>query len=167
MRAGPPRHALIQEIREAGARTRIILDGDVAGAICHENTGVDRCSHRRHPEGVDAACAIKATGGVIQGRLAPTDEAEREKALEAGHDLDRVLTPTAWSPATTASSPAVIPPTGLLRGVRYSKNVVTTRSLVMPFLLAPCVPSRLSTASRLREILTHPRAPKSVIFEEQ
>lgn len=72
-----PRHAkLIQEIREAGARTRIILDGDVAGAIaaCRENTGVDlMLGTGGTPEGVVAACAIKATGGVIQGRLAPTD----------------------------------------------------------------------------------------------
>jgi len=76
-----PRHAdLIEEIREAGARTKLILDGDVAGAIAatREGTGVDALMGiGGTPEGIVTACAIKALGGVIQGRLWPTDEAEK------------------------------------------------------------------------------------------
>ena len=131
-----PRHAkLIEEIRACGARTRIILDGDVAGAIaaCREGTGVDvMLGTGGTPEGIVAACAIKATGGVIQGRLAPTDEAEREKALAAGHDLDRILT----TDDLVTSDNCFFAATGitdgkLLRGVRYGKNIVATQSLVM------------------------------------
>ena len=131
-----PRHAkLIEEVRACGARTRIILDGDVAGAIaaCREGTGVDvMLGTGGTPEGIVAACAIKATGGVIQGRLAPTDDAEREKALAAGHDLDRILT----TDDLVTSDNCFFAATGitdgkLLRGVRYGKNIVTTQSLVM------------------------------------
>ncbi len=131
-----PRHVkLIEEIRACGARTRIILDGDVAGAIaaCREGTGVDvMLGTGGTPEGIVAACAIKATGGVIQGRLAPTDDAEREKALAAGHDLDRILT----TDDLVTSDNCFFAATGitdgkLLRGVRYGKNIVTTQSLVM------------------------------------
>ena len=131
-----PRHVkLIEEIRACGARTRIILDGDVAGAIaaCREGTGVDvMLGTGVTPEGIVAACAIKATGGVIQGRLAPTDDAEREKALAAGHDLDRILT----TDDLVTSDNCFFAATGitdgkLLRGVRYGKNIVTTQSLVM------------------------------------
>src|SRR5437899_461240 len=70
-------------------------DGDVAGAIvaAREGTGVDLLMGiGGTPEGIIAACAMKCMGGVIQGRLWPKDEAERQKALDAGHDLDRVLT---------------------------------------------------------------------------
>ena len=91
-----PRHAkLVEEIRATGARTRMILDGDVAGAIaaCRQGTGVDvMIGTGGTPEGIVAACAIKATGGVIQGRLAPKDDEEKQKALDAGHDLEAVLT---------------------------------------------------------------------------
>lgn len=131
-----PRHAkLIEEIRSTGARTRMILDGDVAGAIaaCREGTGVDiMLGTGGTPEGIVAACAIKATGGVIQGRLAPTDEAERDKALAAGHDLERVLTTNDLVTSDNCFFAATgITDGKLLRGVRYSKNIVTTQSLVM------------------------------------
>lgn len=131
-----PRHAkLIEEIRETGARTRMVLDGDVAGAIAavRGTTGVDiMMGTGGTPEGIVAACAIKATGGVIQGRLAPTDDAEREKALAAGHDLDRVLT----TDDLVTSDDCFFAATGitdgkLLRGVRYTRDTVTTQSLVM------------------------------------
>jgi fructose-1,6-bisphosphatase II len=58
------------------------------------------------PEGIIAACAMKCVGGVIQGRLWPKDDDERQRALDAGHDLDPTTSsrPTTWSPATTASS---------------------------------------------------------------
>ncbi len=133
-----PRHSqLIEDIRSTGARTRMILDGDVAGAIAavRQGTGVDiMLGTGGTPEGIVAACAIKATGGLIQGRLAPTDDAERQKALDAGHDLDQVLT----TDDLVTSDDCFFAATGitdgkLLRGVRYGRNnnTVTTQSLVM------------------------------------
>ena len=85
---------LVEEIRDAGARTKFIMDGDVAGAIAaaRAGTGVDALMGiGGTPEGIVAACAIKTLGGVIQGRLWPTSDDEKQKALDAGHDLDRVL----------------------------------------------------------------------------
>ena len=83
-----PRHeALAAEVREAGARLRFISDGDVAGAImaARPDTGVDLLlGIGGTPEGIIAACAIKCLGGVIQGRLWPQDDEERQRALDAG-----------------------------------------------------------------------------------
>src|SRR5439155_5492526 len=90
------RHAdLIRECRDAGARIRLIPDGDVAGALstAWPGSGSDiLLGIGGTPEGVIAACALKALGGAIQGRLWPRNEEERRAALEAGYDLDRVLT---------------------------------------------------------------------------
>ncbi|MBP1325740.1 fructose-1,6-bisphosphatase II [Leucobacter exalbidus] len=90
-----PRHAqLITDIREAGAGTRLIMDGDVAGGVnaARWDSRIDMCvGIGGTPEGIITACAVKALGGVIQGRLWPKDDEERERALAAGHDLDRVL----------------------------------------------------------------------------
>ncbi|HEY7875793.1 MAG TPA: fructose-bisphosphatase class II family protein, partial [Actinomycetota bacterium] len=90
-----PRHEqLVQEVREAGARIKFITDGDVASAIAaaREGTGVDLLlGIGGTPEGIIAACALKCMGGALQGRLWPKDDEERQKALDAGHDLDRVL----------------------------------------------------------------------------
>ncbi|HEY4615014.1 MAG TPA: fructose-bisphosphatase class II, partial [Citricoccus sp.] len=131
-----PRHEdLVRQIREAGARVKFILDGDVAGAIAaaRPNTGVDMMMGiGGTPEGIVTACAIKATGGVIQGRLAPTDEAERQKALDAGLDLDAVLSTN----DLVSSEHCYFAATGitdgdLLRGVRYYNDRVVTQSLVM------------------------------------
>ncbi|HID87408.1 MAG TPA: class II fructose-bisphosphatase, partial [Anaerolineae bacterium] len=91
-----PRHEeMIRRIRAVGARIKLITDGDVAGAImaASEETGVDvLMGIGGSPEGVIAACAIKCLGGEMQARLWPRDEAERERALALGYDLDRVLT---------------------------------------------------------------------------
>src|SRR6188472_4250277 len=91
-----PRHQdLVDEIRETGARIKFITDGDVAGAImaAREGTGIDLLlGIGGTPEGIIAACAMRCLGGVILGKLAPRDEQERQKAIAAGHDLDRVLT---------------------------------------------------------------------------
>lgn len=131
-----PRHAgLVEEVRATGARTRMILDGDVAGAIaaCRENTGVDvMLGTGGTPEGIVAACAIKATGGIIQGRLAPTDDEEKQKALDAGLDLEAVMT----TDELVTSDNCFFAATGitdgdLLRGVRYSGPRITTQSIVM------------------------------------
>lgn len=90
-----PRHEqLITDIRAAGAGTRLIMDGDVAGGVnaARWDSRVDMCvGIGGTPEGIITACAVKALGGVIQGRLWPKDDEERERALAAGHDLDRVL----------------------------------------------------------------------------
>ena len=87
-----PRHAqLVEEIRATGARIKFITDGDVAGAImaARPDTGVDLLlGVGGTPEGIIAACAMKCIGGVIQGRLWPQDDDERQRALDAGHDLD-------------------------------------------------------------------------------
>ena len=89
------RHAdIIRECREAGARIRLIPDGDVAGAIsvAWRNSGTDMLfGIGGTPEGVIAACALKCLGGSIQGRLWPRNDDERRAALDVGYDLDQVL----------------------------------------------------------------------------
>jgi fructose-1,6-bisphosphatase II len=131
-----PRHErLIAEVREAGARIKLITDGDVAGSImaAREGTGVDLLlGVGGTPEGIITACAIKCLGGVIQARLAPRDDAEREKALAAGHDLSHVLT----TDDLVTSEDAFFAATGitdgeLMAGVRYRAGGASTHSLVM------------------------------------
>ena len=131
-----PRHAqLVSDVRAAGARIQLITDGDVAGAImaARDGTGVDLLlGIGGTPEGIIAACAIKCLGGTIQGRLAPRDEAERQRAIDAGHDLKQVLT----TDDLVASEDAFFAATGitdgeLLAGVRYQAGGATTHSLVM------------------------------------
>jgi len=131
-----PRHQqLIADVRATGARIQLITDGDVAGAImaAREGTGVDLLvGIGGTPEGIIAACAIKCLGGVIQGKLAPRDDAERDRAIAAGHDLSRVLT----TDDLVASEDAFFAATGitdgeLLAGVRYWAGGATTQSLVM------------------------------------
>jgi fructose-1,6-bisphosphatase II len=131
-----PRHQqLIGDVRATGARIKLITDGDVAGAImaARDGTGVDLLvGIGGTPEGIIAACAIKCLGGVIQGRLAPRDDAERDRAIAAGHDLSRVLT----TDDLVASEDAFFAATGitdgeLLAGVRYRAGGATTQSLVM------------------------------------
>ena len=104
------RHAdIIRECREAGARIRLIPDGDVAGAIsvAWRNSGTDVLfGIGGTPEGVIAACALKCLGGAIQGRLWPRNDDERRAALDLGYDLDQVLDARRpRRPATTCSSP--------------------------------------------------------------
>ena len=131
-----PRHKeLIQEIRDAGAKVRLIMDGDVAGAIatCQDSNSIDMMMGTGGtPEGIITACAMKCMGGEIQGKLAPKDEAEAEKARKAGHDLDRVL----GTNDLVSSDNCYFAATGvtngdMLRGVSYRANGATTRSLVM------------------------------------
>jgi fructose-1,6-bisphosphatase II len=131
-----PRHAeLIRQVRESGARIHLITDGDVAGAImaAREGTGIDLLlGIGGTPEGIIAACALKCLGGVIQGRLAPRDDAERHRALEAGLDPDQMLT----TDDLVASDDVFFSATGitdgeLMAGVRYRAGGATTHSLVM------------------------------------
>ncbi|AEW96272.1 MULTISPECIES: class II fructose-bisphosphatase [Streptomycetaceae] len=131
-----PRHeGLVKEIRETGARIKFIADGDVAGAImaAREGTGVDLLlGIGGTPEGIITACAIKCLGGVIQGKLWPKDDAERQRALDAGHDLDRVLSTDDLVRGDNVFFVATgITDGELLRGVRYKAETATTSSLVM------------------------------------
>jgi fructose-1,6-bisphosphatase II len=131
-----PRHEqLVKEIRSTGARIKFITDGDVAGAImaARPDTGIDLLlGVGGTPEGIIAACAMKCLDGVIQGRLWPTDDAERQRALDAGHDLDRVL----LTDDLVSGDDCFFVATGitdgeLMKGVRYKPRGAETHSLVM------------------------------------
>ena len=75
---------------------------------------------------------MRCMGGALQARLAPTDDAERQKAIDAGHDLDRILRPRTWCRGRTCSSPRPASPTVICwRGVRYSGGGAHTQSIVM------------------------------------
>jgi fructose-1,6-bisphosphatase II len=133
-----PRHVqLAEEIRATGARIKFITDGDVAGAImaARSDTGIDLLlGTGGTPEGIIAACAMKSLGGTIQGQLAPIDDAERERALAAGHDLDDDV--VLDTDDLVSSEDCFFVATGitdgeLMRGVRYRAGGCTTHSLVM------------------------------------
>lgn len=131
-----PRHeGIIKEIREAGARIKLISDGDVAGSIyaLREGTGVDMLlGIGGTPEGIISACAVKCLGGTIQGKLWPKDAEERQRAIDAGHDLDRVLTTDDLVSGENVFFVATgITDGELLRGVRYRSETATTDSIVM------------------------------------
>ncbi|WP_436493771.1 class II fructose-bisphosphatase [Actinokineospora sp. HUAS TT18] len=131
-----PRHEnLIHEVREAGARIHFISDGDVAGAIsaARPNTGVDLLlGIGGTPEGIIAAAALKCMGGAIQGKLWPKDAEERAKAIDAGHDLDRILfTDDLVSGDNVFFCATGITDGDLLRGVHYRAGGCTTQSIVM------------------------------------
>jgi fructose-1,6-bisphosphatase II len=131
-----PRHSqLVDQIRATGARIKFITDGDVAGAImaARPDTGVDLLlGIGGTPEGIITACAMKSLGGVIQGRLWPRDDDERGRALDAGHDLGRVLV----TDDLVSGDDCFFVATGitdgeLLDGVRYAHQGARTHSLVM------------------------------------
>jgi fructose-1,6-bisphosphatase II len=131
-----PRHQeLIEEVRGTGARIKLISDGDVAGSILalREGTGIDLLlGIGGTPEGIISACAVKCLGGTIQGKLWPKDDAERQRALDAGHDLDRVLTTEDLVTGENVFFVATgITDGELLRGVRYRSETATTDSIVM------------------------------------
>ncbi len=126
---------LIQEVREAGARIRLIPDGDVAGAIstAWPDSGADvLLGIGGTPEGVITAAALKCMGGEMQSRLWPRNDVERNAAVEAGYDLDQVLT----TDDLVTSENCFFAATGitdgeLLKGVHYDRRGATTQSLVM------------------------------------
>jgi fructose-1,6-bisphosphatase II len=129
-------HDAMRQVREAGARVRLITDGDVAGALLavSENTPVDLLwGIGGTPEGVISAAAIKCIGGQLLGRLHPRDDAERAATVAAGYDLDRVLT----CDDLVAGDNAFFSATGVtdgdvLQGVRYQGDRgASTESLVM------------------------------------
>jgi fructose-1,6-bisphosphatase II len=133
-----PRHEqLVRDIRATGARIKFITDGDVAGAImaARADTGIDLLlGVGGTPEGIIAACAMKCMDGVIQARLWPTDDDERQRAIDAGHDLDpdSILT----TDDLVTGDDCFFVATGitdgeLMKGVRYRAGGATTHSLVM------------------------------------
>jgi fructose-1,6-bisphosphatase II len=158
-----PRHEqLVQEVRQAGARIKFITDGDVAGAIAaaREGTGVDLLlGIGGTPEGIIAACALKCMGGALQGRLWPKDDEERQKALDAGHDLDRVLHIDDLVSGDVFFVATGITDGELVGGVRYRGGGATTESLVMR--------SKSGTIRRVtsQHRLTKLRAYSSIDFE--
>jgi len=129
-------HEAMRQVREAGARVRLILDGDVSAAMLavSDNSPVDLLwGIGGTPEGVISAAAIKCIGGQLLGRLWPRDDEERQRALDAGYDLSRVLT----SEDLVAGEDVFFSATGVtdgdvLQGVRYQGDRgATTESLVM------------------------------------
>jgi len=130
-----PRHDdYIKEIREAGARIRLISDGDVAAAItaAKDGTGVDLLiGIGGTPEGVIAAAALKCLGGGMQGRLHPRSEEERRNTIEAGYDLNQILTIDDLVQGDAHFAATGITDGELLKGVRYRARGASTTSLVM------------------------------------
>ena len=131
-----PRHAqLVEEIRSTGARIKFITDGDVAGAItaARPDTGVDLLvGVGGTPEGIITACAMKCVGGIIQGRLWPTDDDERQRAVDAGLELDVVLETDDLVHADDVFFVATgITDGELMAGVRYGAGMAITESIVM------------------------------------
>jgi fructose-1,6-bisphosphatase II len=128
-------HGLIEEVREAGARIRLIPDGDVAGAIstAWPDSGADvLIGIGGTPEGVITAAALRCMGGEMQSRLWPRNDVERKAAVDAGYDLDRVLT----TDDLVTSENCFFAATGitdgeLLKGVHYDRRGATTQSLIM------------------------------------
>jgi fructose-1,6-bisphosphatase II len=131
-----PRHEkLMAEVRHAGARIRLISDGDVAGAIaaCRPDSGTDLLvGIGGTPEGIITAAAIRCMGGEIQATLAPKDDEERQKAIDRGHDLSRVLTTEDLVGGENVFFCATGVTDGdLLKGVRFFGGGCTTQSIVM------------------------------------
>ena len=131
-----PRHEqLMADVRDAGARIRLISDGDVAGAIsaCRPNSGTDLLAGiGGTPEGIITAAAIRCMGGAIQGKLAPKDDDERQKAIGLGYDLDQILsTEDLVSGENVFFCATGVTDGDLLRGVHYSGGGCTTQSIVM------------------------------------
>ncbi len=126
---------LIVDLRESGARVMLITDGDVAPAIAaaYQGTGVDLLMGvGGTPEDVISAAALKCLGGGMQGRLWPRNDEERGKLVDAGYDVDRVLS----TDDLVAGQDVFVAATGvtsgaLLRGVRYIAGGAITDSIVM------------------------------------
>ena len=149
---GPPRyHAMVEEIRTTGARINFITDGDVTGAItaAREGTGLDLLvGIDGTPEGIIAACAIKTLGGAIQGRPWPADDDERQKGIDAGHHLDRVLVTDEMVRGEDVFFAANSSIDGeLLKGARYGGGTVRTNRSSCDRAAGRSVSSRGSTGS--------------------
>ena len=131
-----PRHEdAMREVREAGARIRLITDGDVSAALLavSDRSPVDLLwGIGGTPEGVLSAAALKSMGGQLLGRLWPRNDEERSAAIDAGYDLDRVLTANdLCSGDDVFFSATGVTDGDVLQGVRYRGPGATTESLVM------------------------------------
>lgn len=155
-----PRHEkLIAEIRKAGARIRLITDGDVAGALmtAWPESGVDLLMGiGGTPEGVISACALKCMGGEIQGKLYPRNDDEAKKARDLGYNLDKVL----MIDDLVRSDNVFFAATGitdgeLLDGVKYYADGARTHSLVMR-----------SKSGTVREIISRHRFDKLMQYSQ-
>lgn len=131
-----PRHEeLIEEIRAAGAGTRLLLDGDVAGGInaARYESRIDMCvGVGGSPEGVITAAAVKALGGFMQGMLAPSDDEERAKGIAAGLTMDTILSADDLVKGDNTFFVATgVTDGGLVEGVRRKGPIIRTESIVM------------------------------------
>ncbi|HEU5222226.1 MAG TPA: class II fructose-bisphosphatase [Candidatus Lumbricidophila sp.] len=131
-----PRHEqLIADIRAAGAGTRLFLDGDVAAGInaARWGTRLDMAvGIGGSPEGITTACALKGIGGFMQGRLAPRNEAERERGIAAGLDIDKVLDlDDMVSSDNTFFVATGVTDGGLVAGVKREGRMIRTESIVI------------------------------------
>jgi fructose-1,6-bisphosphatase II len=129
-------HEAMREVREAGARVRLITDGDVSASLLavSENSPVDLLwGIGGTPEGVISAAAIKCIGGQLLGRLWPRSDEERTAAVQAGYDLARILTCNDLVTGDDAFFSATGVTDGdVLQGVRYQGDRgASTESLVM------------------------------------
>jgi len=131
-----PRHEeLIKEVRAAGARIRLIEDGDVAGAIatCFEETGIDvLMGIGGAPEGVIAAAALKSVGGDMQGRLKPRNAGEIERSKKMGiSDINRIYTVEELAKGEVMFAATGVTSGDFLKGVRFFSGGAETHSVVM------------------------------------
>ena len=152
------RHAeLIAEVRTAGARIRLITDGDVAGALmtAWPDSGIDLLMGiGGTPEGVLSACALKSMGGEIQGKIFPRNDDEIARGKKLGYDLNKVLT----TEDLVAGDNVFFAATGitdgeLLDGIKYTGGGARTHSLVMR-----------AKSGTVREIISQHRLDKLMQF---
>lgn len=131
-----PRHAqLIADIREAGAGTRLLSDGDVAGGLnaARHGSEIDICvGTGGSPEGIITACAVRALGGHLQGRLVPSDDDEAQRGIDAGLKIGHVY----GADELVRGENTIFVATGvtngqLLAGVRRSAPLLFTESIVV------------------------------------
>ena len=126
---------LIKELRDVGARIRLIADGDVAGAIapCLPDSGIDMLlGIGAAPEGVMGAVAVKAMGGFFQGRLKPRNGKERKRIEKTGSDPDRLLEIENLAKGDELQFAATgILDGPLLKGIRISSDRIKTHSIVI------------------------------------
>jgi fructose-1,6-bisphosphatase II len=131
-----PRHAdLITAIHAAGAHTRLLLDGDVAGSInaAMYGTRIDMCiGIGGSPEGVVTACAMKALGGMIQTILAPQDDEQKQRGLDAGLKFDHVYdTDSLVTSENTYFVATGVTDGQLVAGVRKLGPIIRTESIIL------------------------------------
>ncbi|MDO8557653.1 MAG: class II fructose-bisphosphatase [bacterium] len=131
-----PRHEkLIEEVRKAGARIKLITDGDVAGALAcaKRESGIDcLMGIGAAPEGVLAAAGLRALRGEIQGRLIFKDDAEKERAKSMGvTDPDHIYTTEELAQGNVMFAATGVTTGDFLKGVRYTKHGAWTNTVVM------------------------------------